>query len=288
MILRLATRPRPAARARGRILAGAIRTLDPDLEIQLVDLPAHPDESFERLPEHDTGPTAEMRAALLRGDVEILVHAARDLPDDTPAGVRLAAIPRREDPRECLVSHGGLEFRELESGARIAVDSPARAWTVRAHRADLEVVRVEGPLMDRLARVERGELDGVIVAYAPMLRMGLRGRVGEILKLDAGLPAAGQAAAAVEIHAGEQDLQRLLNGIDDSAARWCVLAEREFQRAARAAGSPDAAAYGVVRDMEVRLRGRMEVEGRVVEGTEARPAQRLEGMGAALAGRLAG
>ncbi|HVP37616.1 MAG TPA: hypothetical protein VMS93_00380 [Candidatus Saccharimonadales bacterium] len=286
MILRLATRPRPAARERGRLLAAQIRGLDPELELQLVDLPANPDESFQRLAEHDPGPTAEMRAALLRGEVEVLIHAARDLPWDAPPGVRLAAVPLREDPRECLVSRGGLEFRELPAGARVAVDSPVRAWSLAACRPDVTPVHLAGPLMERLERVERGELDGVIVAYAPMRRMGLRARVGEILRLDRALPAAGQAAAAVEIHAGERDLGLLLNGLDHLPSRWCVTAEREFEHAALAAGSGAAAAHAVVREMEVHLRGRLEVGGQMVEGSEARPVQALEGLGEALAERL--
>jgi hydroxymethylbilane synthase len=284
--LRLATRPRPAARARGRLIAEQIRDLDPGLELELVDFPADPDGAFQRLSEHDPAPTTEMRAALLRGEVDLLVHAARDLPQAAPEGVRLAAVPQREDPRECLVSGGRLAMCELPPGARVASDGAVRDWSLRAVRPDLAPVRVAGPLLDRLAMVERGDLDGVIVALAPMRRMGLRSKVSELLRLEQALPAAGQGAAAVEIHAGERDLGMLLNRLDHLASRWCFTAEREFEFAVLAAGGGPCAAHAVVREMEVQLHGRLEVAGRVVEGREARPVQELAGMGAALAARL--
>jgi hydroxymethylbilane synthase len=268
------------------VLAAKIRELDPRIDLELVDCPANPGEEYQRLGEHHPGPTGDMRAALLRGEVDILVHAARDLPEHAPPEVRLAAVPQREDPRECLVSGGRRALGALPAGARVATDSAVRDWTVRARRPDLVPVRVVGPLADRLAMVERGELDGVIVALAPMRRLGLRARVSEILRLEQALPAAGQAAAAVEIHAGERDLGLLLNRLDHLASRWCVTSEREFEFAVLAAGGGPAAAHAVVREMEVHLRGRCESGGRVVEGVETRPVQELAGMGAALAARL--
>lgn len=284
--LRLATRPGPSSVSRGAVIGERIRDLDPALQLEQVVIPSDPAFDASSRPEHDPELATWLREALLRGEAEILVHAVKDLPHGTLPGVRLAAVPERGEVRECLLARGAAKLAALPPGARVAVDTDAREAALRALRGDLGVVRLQGPLRGRAARLEAGECDGILTALIAARRLGLHALVGETFGFDAVLPSAGQGAAAVEIHEGEEDLLRLLNRLDQPASRWCVVAEREAEAAALAAGALPVGAYAEVRDMNVHLRVRLLAGGALLRGADIRPVHALEGMGRELVERL--
>ncbi len=284
--LRLGTRPGSNAEKRGRIFGARIQELDLDLEFEYAKVPADPDFDASKYPEHDPVLAAGLRAALLDGDIDVAVHAMKDLPYDLPPGVRMAAVPQREDPRDCLLEPRGMKLRDLPAGSRVAVDTDGRAAHVRLLRPDLEIVQASGPLADRADRARAGEFHAVMCALAAARRLALHSMVADTFGFTEVLPAAGQGATAIEIRSRETDLGQLLNKLDHPGSRWCVIAEREFEQAGVEAGVVVGGGYAELRDMNLHLRGRLEVEGKMVQGADIRPAQSLEGMGRELAERL--
>ena len=194
-----------------------------------------------------------LREALLDGDCDLAVHSFKDLPTAPAPGLRIAAAPLREDPRDALCTVGGADGRrlsELAPGARIGTGSPRRAAQLLAARPDLRIVPMRGNVPTRLSRVlgrgvrEDGpmgaarepDLDGVVLALAGLRRLELGGHVSEILPAGTGtgpsvmVPAAGQGALAVEtredLEREDPELAQVLTHIDSPGTRAAVTAER--------------------------------------------------------------
>ena len=285
--LRLGTRPGKAAEARGALLLEKIRNLDAAVRWERLIVPLEPGMDLDALPEHDPEIATLVRAALLDGRIDAAVHAIKDLPHGEAEGIRLAAVPQREDPRECLLARGGKKLADLPPGARVGVDGGAREAGLLRIRPDLEAVRAAGPLGLRARRIETGELDGAIVALAAARRLGLHSAIAQIFGVSDMVPAAGQGAAAVEAPARERDLARLLLGIDHLATRWCVTAERDFEAAALSVGALPLGAYAEVRDMKIHLRARLRTPGgEVRQDAELRPVEELAPLGRELARKM--
>ncbi|MFP4311159.1 MAG: hydroxymethylbilane synthase [Nitriliruptoraceae bacterium] len=167
-----------------------------------------------------------LREALLAGEVDVAVHSMKDLPSAPAEGIVLAAAPAREDPRDALVTADGRGLDALPAGARIGTGSPRRQARVRALRPDLEVVDLRGNVDSRLARVDEGDLDAVVLAVAGLTRLGRAGRIAERLDPARMLPAPAQGALAVECRADDAATVALLARLDDSVTRLSILAER--------------------------------------------------------------
>lgn len=170
--------------------------------------------------------TSALREELLRGSIDLAVHSLKDLPTAPAAGLVVAAVPPRVDPRDALVARDGLTLGELPAGARVGTGSLRRAAQLHALGLGLEVVGIRGNVDSRLAKVTDGELDAVILAAAGLTRLGLRERVTELLDPIQMLPAPGQGALAVECLASREDVVDLVRTLDDDYSRICVEAER--------------------------------------------------------------
>ncbi|MFP4150164.1 MAG: hydroxymethylbilane synthase, partial [Nitriliruptoraceae bacterium] len=167
-----------------------------------------------------------LREALLAGEVDVAVHSMKDLPSAPAEGIVLAAAPAREDPRDALVTADGRGLDALLAGARIGTGSPRRQARVRALRPDLEVVDLRGNVDSRLARVDGGDLDAVVLAVAGLTRLGRAERIAERLDPARMLPAPAQGALAVECRADDTATVALLAELDDPVTRLTILAER--------------------------------------------------------------
>jgi hydroxymethylbilane synthase len=186
-----------------------------------------------------------LREQLLRGDVDIAVHSLKDLPTAPAAGLVIAAVPVREDPRDVVVSRDGLALDALPVGARVGTGSPRRTAQLRALRPDIEVVAVRGNVDTRLALVERGDVDAVVVARAGLARLGRLDAVSETLDVDRMLPAPGQGALAVECRADDTGVIDVLARLDDTTTRAAVTAERAVLTMLRAGCTAPVGAYAV-------------------------------------------
>lgn len=167
-----------------------------------------------------------LRAALLRGDVDVVVHSLKDLPTADEPGITLAACPPREDPRDAVIARDGLTLGELPVGSTIGTGSPRRAAQLAALGLGLEVVDLRGNVDTRLRRVADGDLDAVVLARAGLARLGRLDAITETLDPLQMLPAPGQGALAVECRSDDTDLLAALAALDDPATRAAVTAER--------------------------------------------------------------
>ena len=184
-----------------------------------------------------------LRDALLGGEVDLAVHSLKDLPTGPAPGIVLAAVPARDDPRDALVARDGAKLADLPPGARIGTGSPRRAAQLLGLRADLRCVPIRGNANTRLGKVDGGELDGVVLAYAGLARIGHVNAVTQVFEPDEMLPAPGQGALAVECRDGEPDLAALLEAVTDPASMAAVTAERSLLEALQAGCSAPVGAY---------------------------------------------
>ena len=184
-----------------------------------------------------------LREALLGGQVDLAVHSLKDLPTGPAAGVTLAAVPPRDDPRDALIARDGAKLADLPPGARIGTGSPRRAAQLLGLRADLRCVPIRGNAGTRLGKVSEGELDAVVLAYAGLARIGHVGAITQVFEPDEMLPAPGQGALAVECRADDAGLAALLQAVTDEASMAAVTAERSLLEALEAGCSAPIGAF---------------------------------------------
>jgi hydroxymethylbilane synthase len=170
----------------------------------------------------------EIEEALLDGRADVAVHSAKDLPGVSPGELVFAAFPERADPRDALVSRDGRAFDALPAGARVGTGSVRRAAQLRRLRPDLEVVSLRGNVPTRLAKLETGKLDAVVLACAGLDRLGLADRIAERLDPEVLLPAVAQGALAIQCRR-EGTLASDLAALGDAETTTCVAAERACQ-----------------------------------------------------------
>ncbi len=167
-----------------------------------------------------------LRAALLAGEVDVIVHSFKDLPSAPAIGIHLAAVPEREDARDALVSKGNLRLEQLPEGAVLGTSSPRRAQRMLALRPDLRIEPIRGNVDTRIRKVRDGEYDATILAIAGMKRIGREKECAQILTVDQLVPAPAQGALAIECRQGDRELMDQLKGLSHKASLLRAAAER--------------------------------------------------------------
>ena len=170
--------------------------------------------------------TTAIRQALRAGECDVAIHSYKDLPTAPEDDFAMAAVPPRVDPRDALVSRGGMVLGELPSGSVVGTSSPRRAAQLRALGLGLEIRPLRGNLDSRLGKVANGELDAVVVARAGLVRIGRTGVITEAIDPLVVVPAPAQGALAVECRSDDAELVRILAELDDPSTRAAVDAER--------------------------------------------------------------
>jgi hydroxymethylbilane synthase len=184
-----------------------------------------------------------LRDALFAGEVDLAVHSLKDLPAAAAAGLVIAAVPPRDDPRDALIARDGAKLADLPPGARIGTGSPRRAAALLGLRGDLRCVPIRGNAGTRLEKVGQGELDGVVLAYAGLARIGSASAVTQVFEPDEMLPAPGQGALAVECRDDSSGLAELLEAISDQPSMAAAIAERSLLEALGAGCSAPVGGY---------------------------------------------
>ena len=172
----------------------------------------------------------ELEEALLDNRIDIAVHSLKDMTTELPQGLSLAAVTERLDPRDVLVTNDK-KLSELTPGSTIGTGGLRRAAQLLAYRPDLKVIGIRGNVDTRLKKVSRGELDGIIIAAAAMIRLGEESRIAEYLPLESFLPAVGQGALGIETRAGDKDMTELVRSLNHELTWQSVIAERTFLNA---------------------------------------------------------
>jgi hydroxymethylbilane synthase len=228
--VRIATRKSPLALWQARAVGTLLQARFPELRTELVELSTEGDRVLDAPLSRIGGKglfIKELESALLDGRADLAVHSLKDVTSAFPAGLVLAAVPEREDPRDAWVSPGGVRFAALPRGARVGTSSLRRACQLRAARPDVEVVPLRGNVGTRLRKTAELGLAGAILALAGLRRLGLEGQVTEAIPVDVMLPAVGQGALALECRT-DAPLREQFQTMEDQRTRICVDAERGF------------------------------------------------------------
>lgn len=259
--IRIGTRESRLAMAQSRIAAGAIApVLGP---AELVPITTRGDAISARRPNAgwvatDGQFTRELERALLDGRVDLVVHSYKDLPTAPVDGLVIGAVLERGDARDCLITADGGSMDHLDFGARIGTSSPRRAAQLAAARADLIAVPIRGNVETRLARLDAGEFDALMLAAAGLDRLGIAVPEHSRLSFDLVLPAPAQGALAVQVRAADSSLREALATIDHAPTRIGVEAERSLLRRIGGGCLAPLGALGEVSRDTLRLRAAFE------------------------------
>ncbi len=292
--IRVGTRASTLARAQSQLVADAL-VAALGVEVVLVNVTSAGDASDRPLTEIGGQGVfvGAVREALAAGDVDLVVHSLKDLPTAADDRVTLAAVPVRGDVRDALVARDGLTLGELPPGSRVGTGSPRRAAQLFALGLGLDVVAIRGNVDTRITKVRAGDLDGVVLARAGLVRIGRADEITETIDPIQMLPAPGQGALAVEVAASAPDLAKAVAEVlDDEATRAAVTAERELLRVLEAGCSAPVGALAEVAEgedgMEIWLRGVVAAPdgSHVVRLSAAGPAHDPAGVGRRLADDL--
>ena len=199
--------------------------------------------------------TKEIEHALLAGEIDFAVHSMKDLPSALTPGLGIAAIMEREAAEDALVARQAPNLSALPPGARLGTSSLRRGSQLKAFRPDFQIVEIRGNVDTRLRRMEELALDGVLLAAAGLRRLGLAGRITELLTPDVVLPAVGQGALGVETRQGDRVVQDLISVLNHPASAVCVKMERSFLSALGGGCQTPAAALGSVQAEHLVLDG---------------------------------
>lgn len=168
----------------------------------------------------------ELEEALLEESVDLAVHSVKDIPTDTPGRLHFPAVCRRDDVRDCLVSHSGTLLANLKQGARIGTSSLRRQAQLRHYRPDLDFRELRGNVDTRLRKVESGEYDAIVLSKAGLDRLGWGQKITEPISTDISLPAVGQGAIAIQSRVSDRDADEILSKLNDDETRTAIIAER--------------------------------------------------------------
>jgi hydroxymethylbilane synthase len=289
--LRIATRKSPLALWQTEHVAARLRAAHPGLQVDLVPLSTRGDEVLDRSLAAIGGKglfLKELEVAMQRGEADCAVHSLKDVPMVLEPGFALAAILARADHADAFVSnrHDGIDA--LPESACVGTSSLRRQAQLRACRPDLVLRDLRGNVNTRLARLDAGDYDAIVLACAGLDRLGLDARIRARLDAPRWLPAPAQGAIAIECRDGDAHAQALLTLLDDAPTRTCVEAERAMNRALHGSCHVPVAALATLDGPHLHLRGLVgsAAEGRLVRAEAEGIALDPEGVGNAVARAL--
>ncbi len=231
MILRIGTRRSKLALAQSEWVKKQVQTRYPEVRVELVKIKTEGDKVLDS-PLSKVGGKGlfvkEIEDALLKRDVDLAVHSLKDVPGDLPAGLGIAAYPKREDPRDAFVSRHFRAVKDLPQGALVGTSSLRRSAQLLHMRPDLHIVPLRGNVDTRLRKLDRGDLQAIVLATAGLNRLGLSDRITAPLSPEAVLPAIGQGVLGLELREDDQKTQNLISFLNDLETELAARAERGF------------------------------------------------------------
>lgn len=230
--LRLGTRGSRLALAQAEIVQAALGARGTECEIVAIKT------SGDRIQDRslaDAGGkglfTKELEQALLAHRIDLAVHSMKDVPVAIPEGLRIAAILSREDPRDIFISNAAASLNALPQGARVGTSSVRRQAQVARARPDAKILLLRGNVDTRLAKLDKGEYDAIILAYAGLKRLGLEARATTVLEPDDWLPALAQGAIGIEVRDTDDRAGIAVSALNDEDSEIALACERAFQEA---------------------------------------------------------
>ncbi|QQS55033.1 MAG: hydroxymethylbilane synthase [Candidatus Competibacteraceae bacterium] len=292
-ILRIATRKSPLALWQAEHVAARLRQLHPGLRVELVGMVTRGDQILDSPLAKIGGKglfVKELEQGLLDGRADLAVHSMKDVPVDFPAGLGLPVILAREDPRDAFVANAYPHPDALPTDARIGTSSLRRQCQLAARYPGWRIRGLRGNVNSRLAKLDAGEFDAIILAAAGLKRLGLEERITVALEPEFSLPAIGQGAIGVECRLDDTRTRTLIAPLDDDATHTRIAAERGFNARLQGGCQVPIAGHALLEQERIWLRGLVgEPNGsRIVAGEIRGPATDTRALGVALAEELLG
>lgn len=229
----IATRESPLALAQTECIKKLLMHYHPALQVDFLRITTQADKRLDVLLTEIGGKglfVKELEEALLDGRADMAVHSTKDVPMDLPPDLILPVMTKREEPRDVFVSNQYQSLAELPRGAIVGTSSLRRQNQLRAFRPDLEWRSLRGNINTRLARLDKGDYDAIILAAAGLKRLDLASRIKTYIPIDQCLPSAGQGALGIECRAGNEKILELIMPLKDQITYDCVMAERALCR----------------------------------------------------------
>ncbi len=290
-IIRIATRQSPLALWQAHFVAQRLEALFPEVTTELVKMLTQGDKILDAPLAKIGGKglfVKELEQGLLNGTADIAVHSMKDVPVDFPPGLQLSAILTREDPTDALVSSRFHCLADLPEKARIGTSSLRRQCQIKARFPQAEILSLRGNVNTRLAKLDAGEYDAIILASAGLKRLQLAHKITESLPVTISLPAIGQGAIGIESRVNDDEITQYLVALHDPKTGVCVNAERAMNARLQGGCQVPIAGYAIIHNEHVWLRGLVgRPDGSLIYHSEARaPIAQAEQVGYAVADAL--
>jgi len=257
-IIRIATRQSPLALWQAEHVAERLEQAFPRVKTELVKMVTRGDKILDA-PLAKVGGKGlfvkELEQGMLEGSADIAVHSMKDVPVDFPEGLHLAAILSREDPTDAFVSNRYSTLNELPANARIGTSSLRRQCQIKEKFPDAEVLPLRGNVNTRLAKLDAGIYDAIILASAGLKRLGMAKRIAQSLDISISLPAIGQGAIGIECRVDDLEINEILRALHDAETGLCVSAERAMNARLNGGCQVPIAGFALLQGGQIFMRG---------------------------------
>lgn len=256
--IRIATRTSPLAMWQAEHVAARLQALNPDLQVEMVGMKTKGDKILNSPLSKIGGKglfVKELEVGMLEGKADIAVHSMKDVPMEFPEGLHLPVIMEREDPRDAFVSNNYKHLSELPDGAIVGTSSLRRQTQIRAAYPKLEIKDLRGNVNTRLAKLDNGEYDAIILAAAGLIRLEFKERITAYLSTEESLPAMGQGAVGVECRQNDPRVEDMLAPLVHETTTIRVRAERAMNNHLNGGCQIPVAGFTEIEGDTLRMRG---------------------------------
>lgn len=257
-IIRIATRQSPLALWQAEHVAARLEQQFPHIKTELVKMVTRGDKILDAPLAKIGGKglfVKELEQGMLEDFADIAVHSMKDVPVEFPEGLHLAAILTREDPSDAFVSNQYASFDALPTNARIGTSSLRRQCQIKELYPDAEIISLRGNVNTRLAKLDAGDYDAIILASAGLIRLGMANRISQCLPTAVSLPACGQGAIGIECRVNDAETNELLNALHDNDTGLCVRAERAMNARLNGGCQVPIAGFAELKNNQLFMRG---------------------------------
>ena len=254
----IASRESPLAMWQAEHIKTQLNLLYPDLTIQIKGFKTQGDIILDKSLATIGGKglfIKELEQALLNKDADLAVHSMKDLPMNIMEDFQLAAITKREDPRDAFISELYNSFDDLPAGSVVGTSSLRRQSQIKAKYPHLEISPLRGNLQTRLNKLKKGDYAAIVLAAAGLIRLGLKDKITMFLETNISIPAVGQGALGIEILSGNEELHTLIKPLNDENSARCVLAERMVSRSLAGSCTVPLGAYAYIKKESLIING---------------------------------
>jgi hydroxymethylbilane synthase len=256
--IRIATRKSALALWQAEYVKARLEAFHPGLIVTLVPMVSRGDKLLDSPLSKIGGKglfVKELETAMLEDEADIAVHSMKDVPMDFPQGLGLFCICEREDPRDAFVSNTYASLEALPEGSIVGTSSLRRQAQLLSRRPDLKIQFLRGNVNTRLAKLDAGEYDAIILAAAGLIRLGFEDRITSAISVVDSLPAGGQGAVGIECRSADTDIHALLAPLHHADTAVRVTAERALNKHLNGGCQVPIACYAVLEDEQIWLRG---------------------------------